>query len=102
MKFKSLVTFHKKLAKKLGEDLVYSLALDNEEVLLVISTHKSKTKRYKDKEYKTMQSCKIKDTDFDKDVNQLVDEIARLYNNILEDYDPERHLHPVGKTTEET
>lgn len=102
MKFKSLVDFHKKLAKKLGEDLVYSLALDHGEILLVIATHKSKTKRYKDKEYKTMQSCKIKETDFDKDINQLVDEIARLYSNILEDYEPERSVSSGEDRKEET
>lgn len=87
MKFKVLVDFHKKLAKRLGEDLVYSLALDEGKIVLVVATHKSKTKRYKDKEYKTMQSCVIKGTDFDKDVNQLVDEIGRLYDNVLETYE---------------
>lgn len=88
MKFKHLVNFHKKLAKNLGEDLVYSLALDGDKIMLVVATHKSKTKRYKDKEYKTMQSCEIKATDFDKDINQLVTEITRLYNNVLENYEP--------------
>ena len=70
MKFKNIVDFHKKLSAKLGKDLVYSLALDEGEIFLVISTHKSKTKRYKNKEFKTMQSCKIRTTDLDLTVNQ--------------------------------
>ena len=98
MKFKNLMSFHKKLAKNLGEDLVYSLALDQGQVLLVVSTHKSKTKKYKDKQYKTMQSCMIKESDLDKNVNELVAEITRLYNNILEDYEPERDNGSEEKT----
>lgn len=102
MKFKNLVNFHKKLAKNLGKDLVYSLALDSDKVILVVSTHKSKTKKYKNKEYKTMQSCEIKESDFNKDVNELVEEITRLYNNILENYEPERSIAARAAETKET
>jgi phosphatidate phosphatase PAH1 len=98
MKFKRLVDFHTKLAKRLGNDLVYSLALDEGKVILVISTHKSKKQRYKDKEYKTMQSCQIRDIDFNKTMNQIVDEIANLYKNILEERpkdQPEINSEPI-------
>lgn len=90
MKFKNLATFQKKIAERLGDDLVYSLAFDDGKFFFLISTHKSKTKRYKDKKYKTMQSCIINPSDFGKQTDEIVEEIVKMYSPILETYEPDR------------
>lgn len=83
MKFQKLLTFHRQLANKMGDDLVYSLSFDAGKVYVVISTHKSKTRRYKNG--KKIQTCQIKNEDFERDVQELVNEIKSLYDNLLED-----------------
>lgn len=69
------------LAEALGEDLVISLARDVDKYYLAISVHKSDRVEYS--HGGNIQSCLIRDDDFDKDVEDLVKQIVPLYEEVL-------------------
>ena len=81
MNFKSLTKLHKMLASRLGDDLVYSLALDEGEFFMAISVHKSNRVQYS--HGRNIQTVHIDKSEMTTDVRKLVDKIVPMYNNIL-------------------
>ena len=81
MNFKSLTKLHKMLAKELGDDLVYSLALDEGKFYVTISVHKSNRVEYN--HGRNLQSCHIDETEMNTDVRRLVDKIVPMYKKVL-------------------
>jgi len=79
MKFKDTLILHKKLIERLGEDLVYSVAYDQGNFYLSISTHRSETQRYT--HGRNMQTALLERDEGTVDV--LVEKIVELYGNIL-------------------
>lgn len=77
MKFARVVQFHQMLKKRLGDDLTYSLVLDNDHTIsLYVSAHASKTRENTDK----MIRCVFNEKDLNKEVLTLVNEIAIMYD----------------------
>lgn len=81
MNFEKVTTLHKSLKERLGNDLVYSLALDSGKFYLAVSVHKSETQEFD--HGRNIQSCLISESEFDKPIEQLVDELAEMYATIL-------------------
>jgi hypothetical protein len=80
-KIKNYFYFHKRLKEALGEDLVYSLAIDGNQYILAVSVHKSKTLQFN--HGRKIQSCFISETDLNRNIEHLIDEVIGLYQKIL-------------------
>lgn len=77
--------FLARLKKRLGKDLVYSMALDVDNTFyLSVSTHKSPNRKFKDDK---LHPCKLTQKDFEKHDFLLLEEIANIYENLLEKVD---------------
>lgn len=84
MKVKKFYKIHNRLAKELGEDLVFGVALDNGNYFISVSCHKS-TQKFKTG--RDMQTAQLTQEDLEQDVDALVDILVELYSGIL--YTPE-------------
>lgn len=81
MNFKSLTKLHKMLAKELGNDLVYSLALDDGKFYITISVHKSNRVEYN--HGRNLQTCHIDESEMTTDVRKLINKIVPMYRKVL-------------------
>lgn len=81
MNFINSVRLHELMAEALGDDLVYSVALDEGKYYLAVSVHKSKRVEYK--HGRNIQSCLIDTKDIGVDVEKLAEKIIPLYQEIL-------------------
>ncbi len=81
MNLKNITKLHKLLSKALGDDLVYSLALDEGKYIIAISVHKSDKWEYS--HGRTIQSCLLSDDEMQTDVRDLASKIVPLYKEIL-------------------
>ena len=77
---------HDLLAEKLSDDLVISIALDEGEYYIAISVHKSKKYRL-ESETRNIQSCLIDPTEYDSDIDELVEKIVDVYKSVLVEKD---------------
>jgi len=75
------VKFHKALRRELGDDLVYSVALDDNKFYLSISVHKSDTWEYS--HGRNIQTCLLTDDDINSDISSIVNKIVTMYKSIL-------------------
>lgn len=81
MKVFNTISFLAKLQKRLGNDLVYSLALDTDGTFYIsVATHKSSKRKFKDNK---MHPCKLTDADLLKHEFVLIEEIANIYESLL-------------------
>lgn len=81
MTLKKVYEFHKKLQEKLGEDLVYGLALDNDMYILTVSTHKSLDQKFS--HGREMQTCRFAEADLDQPLDEIIDNVVELYKAVL-------------------
>jgi hypothetical protein len=82
MKLQDYFDLHNKLKNNLGDDLVYSLAFDNGNYVLAVSTHKSETQQFS--HGRKIQSCIFAPVDLDADVDSIIATLTDLYKEILE------------------
>jgi hypothetical protein len=80
-KIKNYFYFHKKVREALGDDLVYSLALDGDMHVLAVSVHKSKTLCFK--HGRKIQTCIIDNKDLNRNMEDLIADVIRLYKEVL-------------------
>lgn len=90
------VKFHKALRKALGDDLVYSLALDEGKFYLAISVHKSDTWEYS--HGRNIQTCLLTEDDIQSDITSIVNKIVPMYKAILVRKNNDVQLHKVPDT----
>lgn len=81
MNFINSVKLHELLVEALGDDLVYSVALDEGKYYLAISVHKSDRVEYN--HGRNIQSCLIDEKELGVDVEELAKKIIPLYKEIL-------------------
>lgn len=78
---------HEQLKKRLGEDLVFSLALSEGKCILTASVHKSS--QWKFTHGKNFQQCVFTDHDLDRKVDKIVHILVEKFNEILVPRTPE-------------
>ena len=78
-KFKDITILHKRLIERLGDDLVYSIAYDQGNYYLSISTHRSTTQQFS---HGRQQQTALLDN-FSDSITKLVEELVKLYEPIL-------------------
>lgn len=81
MKTKDGFNFIKRLQKRLGKDLVYSLTLDGDDFYINVSTYKSLKRKFKDDK---LHPCKLENKDLEKHEFILIEELKNIYENLLE------------------
>lgn len=78
---KNVLNIFKRLAKRLGDDLVYSMVYDNGEFLFCASTHKSKNQTFiGDRQIKTV---KIYPTALERPILEVLDELEEYFKSQL-------------------
>lgn len=78
---KNIANFLKMLQKRMGDDLVYNFILDtDDEYYLIVSAHKSKTKKMVDNQ---IHRCKLDKNDLNKIPFILANEIENIYKEII-------------------
>ena len=73
--------FHNMLQKALGDDLVYSLALDGDTHILAVSVHKSKTQKFNHD--RLIQSVVFSDEDLQMDHEKVINTLIEMYKGII-------------------
>lgn len=81
MNFSKGFKVQQRLRKEFGDDLVYSLALDNKLYVLAISTHKST--RWQFNTGRTVQSTYFTEKDLDNKLDAVVDTVIKMYKTVL-------------------
>lgn len=81
MKVEQLTKLHKLLQKHLGDDLVYSLSLDNNEWYIVVAFSKDSTRKFKTG---LIHRCKLSPADMNKHVYLLAQEIVNIFTPLIE------------------
>jgi hypothetical protein len=84
---KNILNIFKSLSKRLGEDLVYSIAYDNGKLLICISVHKSKRLTYgTDSQTRTVE---INGTALDRQINDVLAEVVDYFKTHLKERENE-------------
>lgn len=81
MQFKHTAKLLKKLKTRLGDDLTYSVILDEGEYYIGVSTERSDTQFYKSG--KSTQHCQIQEKEFSDDLSTLINKVVPLFEDIL-------------------
>jgi hypothetical protein len=83
MQFKHVTKLMKRLRLRLGDDLTYSIVLDQDKYYIAVSTERSDNKFYMSGDKKNTQFCEIQEHEFGDDINTLVDKVVPLFEDIL-------------------
>ena len=81
MQFKHITKLFKRLKAKLGDDLTYSIILDEGKYYIGVSTERSDTQFYMSD--KTIQYCEIQEKEFGDDLSTLINKVVPLFEDIL-------------------
>jgi len=82
MQFKHFTKFLKKLRTRLGDDLTYSILLDEGKYYIGVSTERSEDQFYMSNN-KTIQYCQVEEKEFGDDLSTLINKIVPLFEDIL-------------------
>lgn len=101
MLLKKCFEIHQQLKKKLGDDLVFSLALSEENYVLTVSVHKSAT--WKFSHGKNFQQCIFSKEDMDRKIDKIVHFLVLKFKEILvprpSDEDPNKVIEELNAIT---
>lgn len=83
MQFKHITKFMKRLKDRLGDDLTYSIVLDQGKYYIGVSTERSEDRFYIGNGKSTTQFCELQEHEFRDDINTIVDKVVPLFQDIL-------------------
>ena len=86
-KTKNIANIFKNLSKRLGDDLVYSIAYDTGKLLICISTHKSKRLTYGTPSQ--VRTVEINGTALDRPINEVLTEVVEYFKQHLKEIENE-------------